>query len=152
MILGKSFNLFVYKMRGSGHLVPLASFQLFSSIISFDGEGPTAYQLKGVTCVLKWDQWTMFSALLCCHSMIDFLPTWSLQCSGTFCTHCTAFARPVGSSVFLQSLKTGLLPYYLGFCRKDKLLVYDLQVGKSQTHLFSALVSPIQVLTRPNPV
>lgn len=42
VILGKSFNLFVYKMRGSGHLVPLASFQLFSSIISFDGEGPTA--------------------------------------------------------------------------------------------------------------
>lgn len=37
MILGKSFNydfnLFVYKMRGSGYMVPMISFQSFGSII-----------------------------------------------------------------------------------------------------------------------
>lgn len=118
-------------MRGSGYVVPVSSFQLFGSSISFDGEGPTAKcQLKGDDLCFKVRPmgYVLHSVILPLH---DRIPTYLVSTMfWNFLHHYIVFARPIGSFIFPWSLKTGLLSYYLGFFRKDKLLVCDLHKGK----------------------
>lgn len=84
----------------------------FNSLVlsSFDGEGPTAKCLIKGRWLTFWSETNGLCSLLC-HLAIPWQNPYLFGffpcCSGTFCTHCIAFARPVSSSVFPQSLKTG---------------------------------------------
>lgn len=112
MILGKSFNydfnLFVYKMRGSGYMVPMISLLAlwFHHLLMVRHQLQNVL-LKGDDLHFEMRPMGLFSALSSCHSMKEFLRVWFPCCFGTFCTHFIAFARPISRSVFPQSLKTG---------------------------------------------